>query len=163
MIRHIVAIDNQRGMAKNGAMPPWKLHRDEQYFTEQTLSHGGEVLMGRKTFVEALHERPLTNRTNYVVTRDSTPITGAVVMNNLEDFISDWPPGKDLWVIGGSEIFAQTMGQADELYITEIEALFDCDKFYPPYTGNFELVSKSALQTENDLHYYFCVYQPKKS
>ena len=49
MIRHMVAIDSNRGIAKDG-LQPWKLLTDEQYFREQTKHYGGIVLMGRKTF-----------------------------------------------------------------------------------------------------------------
>jgi dihydrofolate reductase len=158
----MVAVDNQRGVAKNGDMPPWHLKKDEAYFTEQTLSRGGQVLMGKKTFVEALRNKPLKDRTNYVVTRDPSPIAGVQVVNSLEHFIQQWPKDKDLWVIGGSEIFVQTMDYVDELYVTEIEADFACDRFYPPYKDDFTLVSDSGPQSENGLTYYFRVYTPKR-
>jgi len=159
MIRHIVAIDDKRGLAKHGAMPPWHLKQDEKYFMEQTLKYGGQVLMGKKTFIEALHNHPLKDRTNYVVTHDPTPIEGAVVITDLPKFMREWPAEKDLWVIGGAEIFAQTLGQTGELYVTEVEGDFDCDRFYPEYKPSFELVSKSEPITEHGITYTFCVYR----
>jgi dihydrofolate reductase len=162
MIRHIVALDAHRGIAKNGAMPSWHLTGDEAYFTRQTQLYGGQVLMGSGTFREALRNRPLKGRTNYVVTRDPSAIPGAILVNDLQKFMADWPRSRDLWIIGGSEIFAQTMHWADELYVTEIEADFDCDRFYPPYAETFELIRKSPPQQENGLTYRYCVYRPLK-
>ena len=158
MIMHIVAIDNARGLAKDGAMPPWHLKKDEAYFTEQTKTRGGITLMGRKTFTEALHGHPFTDRTNYIVSRDPTPIPGAQVVNGLEKFVQEWPEDKDLWIIGGSEIFVQTLDYADELYITEIEANYDCDRFYPEYKQKFKLARASDVQEEHGVQYRFCVY-----
>lgn len=163
MIRHIVAFDQMRGMAKNGAMPPWKLPEDEAYFTEQTLKHGAIVLMGRKTFSEALKNRPLKNRTNYVVTRDASPIPGATVVNDLKAFTQNWPHDKDLWIIGGAEIFAQTLDAADELYITKVEGEFDCDRFYPLYEDRFEVVNQSERKQQNGVGFTFCVYRRRES
>ena len=161
MIRHIVALDSERGMAKGGAMPPWKLSKDEQYFTDETLKYGGNVLMGRKTFVEALQNKPLAGRSNYVVTRDPSAIPGVTVVNDLASFMADWPLEKDLWVIGGSEVFVETMHDAHELYITEIDGMYGCDKFYPAYKSSSELLHVSPPQLENGISYQFCVYRPK--
>lgn len=158
MIRHIVALDEKRGMAKNGAMPPWHLQQDEAYFTEQTLSEGGQVLMGKKTFIEALKYRPLKNRDNYVVTRDPAPIEGVTVVNDLQQFVADWPQNKALWIIGGSEIFAQTLDRADELYVTEIQGDFECDRFYPPYLDEFQLRHRGEPIQEHGITYTFCIY-----
>jgi dihydrofolate reductase len=158
MIRHIVALDQKHGMAKDGAMPPWHLRQDEAYFTEQTLRDGANVLMGKKTYIEALKYHPLKDRIDYIVTRDPTPIPGAEVINDLATFMADWPKDKVLWVIGGSEIFAQTLDIANELYITEIEGDFGCDRFYPDYLGQFTLVSRSTPVTEHDIRYTFCIY-----
>jgi len=160
MIRHIVALDSKRGMAKDGGMPPWHLRQDEAYFTEKTLSYGGQVLMGKKTFIEALKEHPLSNRTNFVVTRNPAPIPGVTVVNDLLGFIAAWPESQDLWIIGGSEIFAQTLQQTDELYITEIEGEFDCDRFYPEYLEQFKLISRGDELEEHGIRYRFCVYAP---
>jgi len=117
--------------------------------------------MGKKTFIEALHNHPLKDRQNYVVTRDPSPVPGAIVINDLSGFINDWPADRVLWIIGGSEIFAQTIKQANELYITEIDGDFGCDKFYPEYRDEFELVNDGEPQTENGITYRFRIYQPK--
>jgi dihydrofolate reductase len=161
VIRHIVALDSQRGMAKDGAMPPWKLRGDETYFTEKTQTYGGNVLMGKKTFIEALKNNPLKNRTNYVVTHDVSPIADTIIVNDLQRFLNDWPIDKDLWIIGGAEIFAQTMDFADELYVTEIDGDFGCDRSYPDYKQDFELLKASEVQTEHNVSYRFCIYKPR--
>ena len=139
-------------------MPPWHLKQDEAFFTEQTLKDGGQVLMGKRTFIEALRYRPLINRTNYVVTRDKSPVVGVTIINDLAQFIAAWPKDEVLWVIGGAEIFAQTLDIADELYVTEIEGDFDCDRFYPEYKQTFKLKSAGDFLEEHGVRYRFCVY-----
>ena len=157
MIRHIVAIDSQRGIAKNGVQP-WKIPEDEQYFQAQTKTHGGVVLMGRKTF--AIIRHALAERENFVLSRDANlQLVGATVVADLQSFLETHD---DVWIIGGAEIFAQTLAAADELYITKIEADLGCDQFYPEYADTFELVSQSPVASQNGYKYAFCVYKRLK-
>jgi dihydrofolate reductase len=150
----MVACDSKRGIAKAGVQP-WKLPTDEAYFQEETLSRGGVVLMGRKTF--EVIGRPLAGRRNLVLTTQTTPIDGVELINDLAIFLRDYQG--DVWIIGGATVFAQTLSKADELYITEIEADLGCDQFYPDYATGFALVSQSKPQRENGLQFTFCVYK----
>jgi dihydrofolate reductase len=154
MIRHIVAIDSKRGIAKDGVQP-WKLPADERYFTEQTKRFGGVVLMGRKTF--EVIGKPLPDRQNFVLTHDKTfDVVGVTRVDDLDEFFDEHP---DVWVIGGAEVYELTLKRADELYVTEIAHDFSCDTFYPPY-DEFELSEKGIPLTENSLTYSFNIYKP---
>src|SRR5207253_15414 len=110
------------GIAKNGVMP-WKIPDDERYFTEQTKRFGGAVLTGGVTYRDGYKSRPLRDRENYIVTHGNTPIEGATVVNDLQAFLTEGGD-KDLWVAGGAAVFEQVIDQADELYITYIDADF---------------------------------------
>jgi dihydrofolate reductase len=154
MIRHIVAIDTANGLAKNGGMP-WSIPEDEQYFTDQTKLYGGIVLTGMGTY--KTFNEPLKDRTNYVLTHQTEPIPGATLAHDLDQFFLD--VSGDIWVIGGAEVFQQTLDRADELYITRIEASFDCDRFYPDFTGKFTLTSQSALHTQNGFIFRYEIYR----
>jgi dihydrofolate reductase len=159
MIRHMVAIDNQRGIAKNNKLP-WKLPTDEQYFTDMTKTHGGIVLMGRTTYEETVL-KPLEGRQNFVLTHDPDyHAVGATTVTDVYAFLDMYP---EVWVIGGAKVFESTLTRADELYITEIEADFDCDTFYPEFATMFELRKKGEPRTENGLSYRFNLYTPSKS
>jgi dihydrofolate reductase len=153
MIRHIVALDQKYGMAKNGGQP-WNIPDDSQYFRDQTRSHGGQVLVGMTTFKTFDH--PLSQRTNFVVTHQQEPIAGATLVHDLSRFFAETKG--DIWVAGGASIFAQTMDVADELYVTRIEADFGCDQFYPQFDDEFTLSHQSELKEQNGFHYRYEIY-----
>jgi dihydrofolate reductase len=157
MIRHIVAIDREYGMAKNGTLP-WKIPEDEQYFTDKTKEFGGVTLTGRATY-DTFGGKPLEGRQNFVVTHRDEPIAGATLVHDIDAFFRDHP--EDVWVVGGSEIFKQTLGIADELYVTRVDATFGCDRFYPKFEENFELSSQSDWKEQNGFRYRYEIYQKR--
>jgi dihydrofolate reductase len=154
MIRIIVAIDQKRGIAKDGVQP-WDLPDDVAYFNAQTKSQSANILVGRTTF--SLFDEPLVGRTNYVLTRQNTPIAGATTVHDLEGFLQDID---DVWVIGGAAIYEQVMtkGLADELYITHIEADFGCDAFFPEYDQTYVLRERSETHKQNGVEFSYAVY-----
>jgi dihydrofolate reductase len=120
----IVAVADNGVIGAGGAIP-WRLKTDLQRF--KTMTMGRPVVMGRKTFLSL--RRPLPGRTNIVLTRDPDfRAAGAVVTASLADaravatgdalrrFVTE------IAVIGGAEIYAQWMGCADRLEITEVHA-----------------------------------------
>ena len=157
MIRLIVAIDRQRGLAKRGGMP-WYIPNDEHYFTEQTKTHGGTVLTGGKTFREAYGAKPLADRQNYILTHDDTPIEGVTLIHDLEKFLDDFAD-QELWIAGGATVFEQVIaaGKADELYLTHIDADFGCDQFFPAYDG-FALSQQGESQEQNGFNFRYNIY-----
>lgn len=159
MIRLIAAIDCQRGLAKHSIMP-WFIPEDEKYFTDQTKTHGGHVLTGSTTFRDTYKGKPLAGRQNYVLTHRGEPIEGAEVVHNLAEFLKGFQ-GKDLWVAGGAGVFEQIMtaGQADELYLTHIDADFRCDQFFPEYETKFRLVNQSEPHTQNGFKFSYAIYR----
>jgi len=158
MIRLIAAIDRKRGLAKHGILP-WFIPEDEKYFTDQTKTHGGHVLTGGMTFRDTYKGRPLVNRQNYILTRQDEPIEGAKVVHDLAKFLEDFRD-KDLWVAGGAGVFEQVMeaGQADELYLTHIDADFRCDQFFPEYKDKFKLVEESEPREQNGFNFRYARY-----
>jgi dihydrofolate reductase len=126
----IVAFDRTYGIGKENDLP-WKgkLPRDMKHFKELTL--GKTVIMGRKTF-ESIG-RPLPMRTNIVLSRQpSQQKDGVIFVNSLEGALQI--AAKDLsgiFIIGGAELFRQALPIAQYLYLTEIDAKFDCDTFFP--------------------------------
>lgn len=152
MIRLIASNDAKRGIARNGQIP-WDLPLDKAYFKAQTLRFGGNILMGHKTFNTL--SGPLIARTSYVASYSMAKLPGgAVLVNDLGSFINNFT--EDLWVIGGESIYAQTIGRAHELYLTNIESDFNCDQFFPDYK-EFKLISSDGPRKENNLTFYFKV------
>ena len=120
----IVAVAENGVIGANGAIP-WRLKSDVLRLKAMTM--GKPVVMGRKTF-ESLR-RPLPGRTNIVVTRDANfRAAGAVVTTSFADArgiaLGDALRrlATEIAVIGGAEIYAQWMGFADRLEVTEVHA-----------------------------------------
>lgn len=156
MNRLIVAIDRKRGMAKQGIFP-WHIPEDEKYYDESTKTRSGNVLMGNTTFKTL--NGPMPDRQNYVLTHDKTPVAGVELVHDLDQFLRDFED-KDLWVIGGANVFAQVMqmGKAGELYITHIEADFNCNQFFPEYETGFKLAERSDLHEQNGFIFSYAKY-----
>ena len=121
----IVAVA-ENGVIGAGGTIPWRLKSDMQRLKAMTI--GKPVVMGRKTF-ESIPRRPLPGRTNIVVTRDAAyRAAGAVVTTSFAaakaiatgDALRRF--ATEIAIIGGAEIYAQWMDDADRLEITEVHA-----------------------------------------
>lgn len=116
----VIGIDNRL---------PWRLPEDLKYF--RALTWGKPIVMGRRT-----HEsigRPLPGRHNIVVTRNADyRADGCTVVDSLE---SAWKAADadEVMVIGGAELYAQTLAQASRLYLTLVDADFEGDTYFPTY------------------------------
>lgn len=124
-------------VAKNGVIGtkndlPWNLPEDLKRFRE--LTAGKTVIMGRKTFdsIFARLGKALPNRTNIVITRqtDIKMPEGVIVQSSIEDALRSHG-GSDVFVIGGGEIYRQTIELADTLYITHVEKEVEGDTRFP--------------------------------
>lgn len=153
MIRQIAAIDNKRGLAKNGQIP-WKLPKDVARFRQLTLTKGANVLVGRATY-ESMGDY-LPNHNIYVVSHSDLKLkAGCVLVKDPVKFLSEFKD--DIWVIGGAGIFAATINVADELYLTLVDGDFNCDQFFPEY-NNFKLQDTDGPYSENGLNFSFKLY-----
>lgn len=135
---------------------PWHVPEDLAHFREVTM--GEPVIMGRKTWDSLLERfRPLPGRENIVITRSQDwAADGARRAATLPDAVR----GRDrVWIIGGAEIFAQVIAEADRLEITEIDLTVDGDVFAPGRDG-WRLVSEGEWQTSSaGIRYRFLRYE----
>jgi dihydrofolate reductase len=125
-------------------------------FKKLTLGH--PVIMGRKTWDSI--GRPLPQRRNIVITRNAAwQAAGAEAAGSLADALACVASEQKVFVIGGAQIYAQALPLADELALTEIDADFDGDAFFPEWnrTG-FEQISREDHSTPQGLHYSFTHY-----
>jgi len=137
IISLIAALTKNRVIGKNNDLP-WHLPDDMKYFMQTTKAH--HVIMGRKNY-ESIPEkfRPLPNRTNIVVTRQKDFYAPAcTIVNTLGEGITlaKTAGEKELFIIGGSEIYALGMPYADQLYLTEIDATLGGDTYFPSFNKN---------------------------
>src|SRR5262252_6627228 len=120
-------MDERRGIGKAGKLP-WRLSSDLKRFRELTMGH--HLIVGRKTF-ESIG-KPLEGRQMIVVTRheDFKP-SGCIVSDSIDAAfdVARERGENEVFVIGGGEIYAQTLGFADRLYLTEVHTVVDADTF----------------------------------
>ncbi|AQQ53521.1 dihydrofolate reductase [Planococcus lenghuensis] len=158
MISLLVAHDINRVIGKDNELP-WHIPEDLKYFKQQTIGKG--IVMGRKTY-ESIG-RPLPNRTNIVVTRQPDfEAPGITVTHSLDEAIRlAADVNEEVMIIGGAEIFQETLSKADRLYVTRIEQAFDGDTVFPAYSdSDWRLVSDSGqLISADGIPYTFLVYE----
>ena len=129
IISLIVAASTNNAIGKDNKLL-WHLPNDMKFFKNTTW--GMPVIMGRKTY-ESM-DKPLPGRFNYVITRQQGwTATGATVATDITDAIkkAETTNCKELFIIGGGEIFKQSMDIADKIYLTRVHAVLDGDVFFP--------------------------------
>ncbi|MGM0505757.1 MAG: dihydrofolate reductase [Bacteroidota bacterium] len=126
----IAAHDPKLHIGVNGEMP-WHYREDLLYFKRVTSGH--PVLMGRGVY-EEVGEKPLPNRRNVVLSRTANwPGHSIEVCRSIPDALELLSDEERVFVIGGGEIYAQLLDQADELWITEIHKTYHGDTYFPEY------------------------------
>lgn len=159
----VVAFDCKHCIGKDNQLA-WHIPEDLKHFKEITT--GGVIVMGRKTF-ESMG-RALPNRVNWVITRDKNwSADGVKVAHSLEDALvqasqdvkSSANPDK-LFIIGGGEIFKQTLSMMDCLEITRIDLDVGGDAFYPAIPDDFTLVaSEQGISEKTGTKFVFECYR----
>lgn len=149
-ISMIVAIDKNNGIGKDNHMP-WYIPADLKRFREITM--GKAIIMGRNTHQSIGGN--LDGRVNIVLSRKNNP-EGSVGL------ILDMAKNTEVFVIGGAEIYEQLMPYTDKLYVTLINADYECDKFFPliDTEHDWEIVSFESIEDANPV-YSFLVYERK--
>jgi dihydrofolate reductase len=146
MINIIVAMTKDQGIGYNNKLP-WYIPDDLKRFKK--LTSNSVIVMGRKTW-DSLPIKPLPNRKNIILSRDNISrdnITRDKYLNENENenilFINDLNLinniKSDIWIIGGSEIYKLALDQLhiDNIYVTEINNNYECDRFFPKIPDDF--------------------------
>lgn len=125
-IEIIVAYACNRAIGYQGQIP-WHLPKDFLYFKKTTTHHC--IVMGRKTF-ESIG-RALPNRQNIVLTRQSNYLAeGCQIASNLNEAIKKCEREK-LFIIGGQQLYTQSLAFASMLHLTTVETFCQGDSFFP--------------------------------
>ncbi|WP_168122644.1 dihydrofolate reductase [Paenibacillus sp. HB172176] len=149
----IAAMDNNRLLGKDNKMP-WHLPAEMAYFKEKTI--GKTVLMGRKTF-ESLGGRPLPNRRNVVLTRQSgLKLQGCEIVHSPEDAVKQYGSAQDeLMVIGGAEVYGLLLPFADKLLLTDINVdLGEGDAYFPLFPREDWQLADSRFRASDEKNKY---------
>jgi dihydrofolate reductase len=132
IISLIVAVDQKGGIGKNNQLP-WHLSSDLKRFKSITMGH--HLVMGRKTY-ETIG-KPLPGRTMIVVTKNpSYHPGGCIIANSIEQAlkVAEANNEDEVFIIGGGEIFTQSIDIANKIYLTTVHAVTNADVFFPKIT-----------------------------
>jgi dihydrofolate reductase len=151
----IVAMDAQRGIGIDNRLP-WHLPEDLAHFKRLTSGH--PIIMGRKTFDSI--GRPLPNRRNIVVTRNPAwRHEGVEATASLQEAIA-LVGGTPAFIIGGAQVFAESMALAARMEVTEIAHTFACDTFFPPLPAGWTETARVRHHAESaGVDYDFVTYE----
>ena len=128
-VNAILACDINFGIGNEGDLPWPKNPRDMMWFREHTKGH--VVVMGRSTW-ESIGSKPLPGRVNVVITSKDLKgpeFTMHGEMKDIIDTLKSRYKEQDVWVIGGADIYKQSVPYCDKLYLTTINKSFECDKY----------------------------------
>lgn len=135
-----------------GGKIPWHLPEDFKWFKKMTTGH--VVVMGRKTF-ESIG-RPLPNRTTIVLSRShfSHPDARTVSDLNTVDWSDPALAGREVFICGGAEIYAQTLPLCSDLYLTIVKRAVQGDALFPPFEDQFKPVAELLDNAEFKIVHY---------
>lgn len=156
----LIAAVARNGVIGSANALPWHLPEDLKHFRQLTTGHA--VVMGRKTW-ESLPAkfRPLPGRLNIVVTRNAGYVApGATVVTSLEAARKVGAGGTALFVIGGAELYAHALPLAERLELTEIDAEFAGDAYFPAVDrSQWREVARETGVGADGLRYAFVRYE----
>ena len=154
----IAALARNRVIGR-GNQVPWKIRGEQAYFKRMTMGH--PIVMGRKTW-ESIG-RLLPGRRNVVVTRNRQFVApGAEAVASLDEALRQTGDAGEVFIIGGGELYAQALPRAHRLLLTEIDAEFDGDIFFPSFDRSqwLETSRERHLPTQDQAFgYSFVVYE----
>lgn len=156
MITMIAAAGENNEIGRNNDLL-WHLPDDFKRFKKITSHHF--IIMGRKTFES--FPKPLPNRTHIVITRDrSYGKQGANVVYSLEEALEKAKSTKEIFIIGGGEIYSAALKFADKIELTRVHSTFkDADTFFPEFSKDeWELIFEERHE-KDERHKYSFTYE----
>lgn len=164
IISQIVAVSLNNAIGKNNGLP-WHMPTDMAYFKDKTWGH--HIVTGRRNY-EA-EGKALPGRINIVLTRNvDYQINDGIVVNKLEKAvdIARKSGEKELFIVGGAEIYKLAMPLTDRIYLTRIHAVVDGDTFYPELDMNTwkeVSIDRRKADENNPFDYDFIVYERQRN
>ncbi len=146
----IAAMAHHRVIGKNNQLP-WHLPADLKHF--KMITTGKPIIMGRKTY-ESIG-KPLPNRQNIVLTthRDWSA-SGVTAVNSWEQALLACDSASEVMVIGGAQLYEQTLAVATHLYLTLIDAEIEGDAFFPEWNHSEWIEIDRKFQPADPLNQY---------
>lgn len=154
----IVAMAKNRVIGLDNKIP-WHLPAELKLFKDVTMGH--HIVMGRRTW-ESIN-RLLPGRTSVIVTRQADyRVPGALVVHSLAEALAASAGDEEVFVIGGAELFRESLARADRLHLTVVDAEPEGDTYMPPIDFSTWRAVKSehhAADERNPLAYDYTMYE----
>lgn len=167
IISMIAAMAQNRVIGKDNDLP-WHLPDDFKYFQEKTKNH--HVIMGRKNWESLPHRfKPLPRRTNIIITKQQDyKAQGGHVYHTLDEALdfSKASGEKEVFIIGGGEIYRMALAGAHRIFLTEIEGTFEGAVTFPEFSTRDWSETSRIHHTADDRHSHafdFVTYERKNS
>jgi dihydrofolate reductase len=157
IISIVVAISENHVIGKDNKLL-WYLPNDLKHFKDITTGH--TVIMGRKTYESV--GKPLPKRRNVIITRQDIAIEGCEVANSIETALALSKDEEEVFIVGGAEIYKQSLHLTNRIYLTIVHKEFDGDSFFPEINKNeWNEVYREDYQPDekNSLPYSFITYE----
>lgn len=127
MIIQIAAAAENNELGKDNKLV-WHLPDDFKRFKQITTGH--HIILGRKTFES--FPKPLPNRTHVIITRNKNyKADGCIIVNSIEEALEIVPKDQDTFIIGGAEIYKQSIHLTDKIELTRVHTTCEADAFFP--------------------------------
>lgn len=153
----IVAMDERRGIGINNQLP-WRLSADLKRFRALTMGH--HLIAGRKTW-ESIG-RPLPGRQMIVVTRDRDyKAESCLVVHSIAEALALAEARKEteVFIIGGAELYAQTISRVDRFYLTQVHAEVVADTFFPAFDVTAWRERETTHHEADEKNQYACTFK----
>ncbi len=153
IIAAIVATDLNNAIGKNNQLL-WHLPADLKFFKTTTM--GCPILMGRKTY-ESIG-RLLPGRKNIIISRNTNyKVEGALIYNSIEEAIVNLSEEEKIFIIGGAEIYTQSLSITNEVYRTLVKSSFEADTYFKDLESiNFKLVWEECFIADDKNKFDYC-------
>ncbi len=150
MITLIAAAAENNALGKDNDLL-WHLPNDFKRFKEITSGH--HIIMGRKTFES--FPKPLPNRTHIIITRQKEYLVeNCIVVHSLEEAIAIAPKNEEVFIIGGAQIYEQSIPLADKIDLTRVHTSLDADAFFPEFNVSEWNLVFSEKHFKDEKHQY---------
>lgn len=134
----------------------WHLPADLKFFKELTI--GKPVIMGRKTF-ESIG-KALPGRKNIVISRKDTHTDLCVsYLKSLKDAFDFLNQEDEIYIIGGAEIYAQSIDHCTDIYLTRVQQRFEADTFFPVFPKPNWKIKNSTFREKDEKNPYNMVFE----
>jgi dihydrofolate reductase len=153
MLKSLIAAMASNSIIGDKGEIPWNIPGEQKMFKEITMGH--TMIMGRKTY-EAIG-RALPGRTSIVITRQTGyAAPDCIVVNDLKDALQSCSSDEsEAFIIGGGQIFQETISSADRIYLTVLPRAVPGDTCFPEFSeSDFEVIKSDFIEAVEPYHFY---------